>query len=402
MVPELTYRLIMEKRILYIAHRIPYPPNKGDKIRSYHELEYLSRHYTVDLVTFIDDPFDRKYIPNLKKYTASAQVYSIYKPWAILKGMAFLLVGKSLSQGWYASARVQRYIDKLLDRHSYAFAVCFSSQVGQFLMNRQVTKIIDFCDADSDKFRQYSENSTFPHRQLYWLEWKRLKKWEHQVYQAFDHSLIVTQAEAHLFSEGKKLPKLHVMTNGMDTHFFSPLALPKEKYLVFSGDMAYQANIDGAVWFCHGVLPLILKKEPDFKFYIVGRNPGPELVKLGNKNPAIILTGTVKDIRPYLARSLGAVVPLRIARGIQNKVLEAMAMGIPVLIPRILLISLDGVQEGQEVLAFQGEEECAEVCLKVLRPNKEVEVMAQAGCDFVRAQFQWEKNLQWFSEIVAP
>ena len=381
----------MKPRILFIAHRIPYPPNKGDKIRSFNELKYLSRLYTVDLITFLDDKFDKRYIHKLETFCDTIKVISINKPWALLKGLVFLLRGRSLAEGYYFSSKVRRYASSLVAKNNYKYVFCFSSQMGQFVIDEPVKKIMDFCDADSDKFRQYAEKARFPLSAVYRLESKRLREWELEVYERFDYSLIVTRSEAALFSNGKQLDKLHAMPNGIDCEFFKPMNVKKEFCIVFSGDMAYDANVDGAVWFGQNIFPDILEQMPELIFYIVGRNPTAEVINLGKNNSNIIVTGAVDDVRPYLAKSQIAVVPLRIARGIQNKVLEAMAMGIPVVIPDMLVKTLDNIRE-EDALVFSDEEECCSKIVALLNGPARLNDIGKNGLEYVKQNYNWDRN----------
>jgi sugar transferase (PEP-CTERM/EpsH1 system associated) len=330
----------MEK-ILFISQRIPYPPNKGCKIRSFHEVKFFAQNYKIDLITFIDDKNDYQYTGRLKQLCDNLYTFPLNKWISLFKGILFLLIGKSASEGYYFSFKVKRLVSQLVNTFKYKFIFCYSSQTAQYALASNTVKIMDFCDVDSEKFLQYSRKCPFPLKIFYKLESKRLSKYENKIYSLFDKSIFITPAEAAIFKKNRALPKIYTIGNGLDYNYFKPIKAEKKNALVFTGDMSYYANIDGVYWFCKKVFPGVVKKIPDIKLYIVGRNPTKTIKNLENTN--VIVTGEVPDVRPYLARAKMAVIPLRIARGLQNKVFEAMAMAIPVIISEDLFYPLTNI-----------------------------------------------------------
>lgn len=353
-----------KENILFIAHRIPFPPNKGDKIRSFHELQFFSSFYNIDLVCFCDSPGDVIYVEKLKQYCRTVTYFPLKRYTSLFRGLISFLKGRSISIGCYKDRKVDAAIEILIKNNHYKFVLCYSSQVAQYAHNIDSPKVIDFIDVDSDKWKQYAEKSHFPLNFIYRTEFKRLAQYEKEIWKEFSLSVFSTKQELKLFQGKDALDKLSVMGNGVDHQFFSPQICKREKYLIFTGAMNYFPNIDAVLWFSQTIFPEILKYDPEIRFYIVGSNPTEQILKLASEN--IIVTGFVDDIRPYIARAAVAVYPLRIARGIQNKILEAMSMGITPVIPFSLKSSLDE-EWPNDVLIYRTEKECIQQILSELK-----------------------------------
>ena len=267
------------KKILYLSHRIPYPPNKGDKIRSFNEIKYLSKRYEVDLITLADNPHDLKYQKNLKKYCRQVKVFPLNTRTAKIKGLVSLLSGGSISQGYFYLKAFQNIYNQWTFQESYHVVICFSSPMAEYVFKAPQKKkpahilIMDFCDLDSDKWRQYAKKVFFPFNLLYRLEAVRLLTFEKKINQAFDHSVFVSSVEAALFKKYyPQVKRLGVVTNGVDHDYFNPDLFnveEKDNAMVvgFFGAMDYYANVDGALWFANQIWPLIKKQIPDALFF---------------------------------------------------------------------------------------------------------------------------------------
>lgn len=385
------------KRILFISHRIPYPPDKGDKIRSFNEIKYLSQNYLIDIITFIDHPRDYKCVKYLKQYCNELYVYPIRRIFYLIKAAIFFLYGKTLSEGYYFSPQVARKVQELLSANNYKFAFCYSSQIAQYLIDKNIPKIIDFCDVDSLKWRQYSQRRNFPLNLIFKMEGYRLSKTEKKIYPSFDYSLFSTRTELKIFNPSRS-NHFYVLPNGVDYEYFKPQKMKKLDRLIFFGTMDYYANIDAVVWFSKKVLPLILKKNPEVEFYIVGRHPDNGLINLAKQNKNIVVTGYVEDIRPYVAASKLAVFPLRIARGIQNKILEAMAMEIPVVIPRDIYETFENLDEN-DVFIYEDEKSMADIILNALDEETLQERLGRNLRNYVKNYHDWNVIFQDFDEF---
>jgi len=329
------------EELLFLAHRIPYPPNKGDKIRSYHMLKELARSYRVHLGAFVDDPDDRRYQGKLEDLCESVFLTDLHPLRARVRSLSGLVRGEALTVPYYYSRHMQSWVDDLLVRSSLRRIFVFSSTMAQYVMELQghsSCRIMDFVDVDSDKWRQYAERKSWPTSWVFSREGRQLLKFEKEVAGEFDASVFVSADEAALFQKlaPEVSSRVEVIDNGVDHEYFSPDRDYEDPYtenkavLVFTGAMDYWANIDAVNWFARDVFPRIRETVANAQFFIVGSRPTDDVLRLAAL-PGVTVTGAVVDIRPYLAHARAAVAPLRVARGIQNKVLEAMAMAVPVL-----------------------------------------------------------------------
>jgi sugar transferase (PEP-CTERM/EpsH1 system associated) len=322
------------RELLYLVHRIPYPPNKGDKIRSYHLLEHLAQHHRVHLGTFIDDEGDRKYIEKVRNLCGETCFVNLHPGMARVRSLSGLLCRKPLTLPYYWNSRLQAWVNRILDTRPIENILVFSSGMAQYVSRvSHIRRIIDFVDIDSDKWMQYSTSAGWPMNWMYRREARLLLGYEKEVARTFDSATFVSETEAGLFHQllPEAAAKVTHFNNGVDANYFSPQNIylnpyPQGKHiLVFTGAMDYRANIDAVAWFARSVFPAIRAKLPEVEFYIVGTRPSSAVAALA-AFPGIRVTGSVPDVRPYLAHASLVVAPLRIARGIQNKILEAMAM----------------------------------------------------------------------------
>lgn len=324
----------MAEELLFLAHRMPYPPNKGDKIRSFHLLRHLSQHYRVHLGTFIDDEADWQHVDVVQSFCAESHFARLNPLTARLRSLSGLLTGQALTLPYYRNAGLQQWVNDLLANHPVRRILVFSSAMAQYVRQADDTRrVIDFVDVDSDKWRQYAETKRWPLSWLFRREAERLLCYEREIAREFDAALFVSREEARMFKQlaPESAQKTGYFSNGVDAGYFSPEReypdpYPKgEQVLVFTGAMDYWPNVDAVRWFAEEIFPALHVDRPQTRFYIVGSRPAPAVCELA-RSPGITVTGTVADVRPYLAHARIAVAPLRIARGLQNKVLEAMSM----------------------------------------------------------------------------
>jgi sugar transferase (PEP-CTERM/EpsH1 system associated) len=352
----------------------------------------------VDCVTFIDDPADEQYVEVLKGLCARCHVFPLKKSLALFRGGVWLLKGKSLSEGFYRSTACARTVQDLLRTTHYDFVFCCSSPVAQYVRQCSGNLVVDFVDVDSDKWLQYSQRSRFPLRLAYRLESGRLARYERTVARGAALSLFTTEQELALFSRIAPTARTDAVCNGVDLDYFCPTPAQREPTLVFVGAMDYYANVDAVTWFAKSVFPRIRQNNPDATFLIVGRNPAPEVERLAEE-PGVRVTGTVPDVRPYLAAASAAVIPLRIARGIQNKVLEAMAMEIPVIIPRSLAKTLRDLP-GDAVLSYGDEASLVDLAQRSLRSPEEFRGRCRRLRQCLKKLYHWDGRMALLHEKI--
>jgi len=395
-------------RILFLAHRIPYPPNKGDKIRSFNEIKHLSENHSISLMCLADEVGDLSYETDLKKYCEKVEVVLLNKSYAKLKSLTYLPSGKPLSLAYFYSKALQLKIDRELIQGHYDLLFVFSSTMAQYVLSvPHIPKVMDFVDVDSEKWLQYARYSSFPLSALYRSEGTRLRNYEKLVARQFQHSIFVSESEAHLFkSKGgfeahtSQDCSISVIPNGVDHVYFQPRPESyEENSIVFTGAMDYLANVDGVLYFRKEILPRIRREIPEARFYIVGRNPHKKVQRLAREDKNIVVTGFVKDIRPYISRAAVFVAPLRIARGIQNKVLEAMAMGVPVVASSMAFDGLRAVPE-ESLFVRDDPEGFADQVIRLIKDpllRKKVSLCARKT---IETQYDWTQSMNRLEEIL--
>jgi sugar transferase (PEP-CTERM/EpsH1 system associated) len=417
-------------KILYLAHRIPFPPNKGDKIRTFNEIKHLSLSHDIDLACLADNPEDMKYKKSLEKYCKRVKVVPLHTIGTKINPLFSLLgMKKSLSVGYFYSRSLQKILDTWLSETTYDAVFCFCSVMAEYLFRSETLDfslrsylksperypkdgrplfVMDYCDLDSEKWRQYSEKSRFPMSVIYGIENKRLFDYEKLVNRFFDYSIFVSQREGDLFRElYPSARNLSAIPNGVDHYYFSPSntfdhvglkADPDEQVLVFTGAMDYYANIEGVEWFCRDIFPMIKNELPKAKFFIVGSNPSSRVKDL-EQVEGVTVTGFVHDIRPYYHEADVCVVPLRIAAGIQNKVLEAMAMGKPVVTTSI---ALEGIHAQPEITVL--EENSAHGFFKavtdVLGDTDKGHKIGEKARAFIINEFGWDIGMMKLEKLL--
>jgi len=386
--------------LLFLCHRIPYPPNKGDKIRSFHLLHHLSQHFDIHLATFVDDSADRPYISNVKKHCKSS-LYVDLIPWqATLRSLKGLVTGEPLSIPYYTSIRMKTWVKATVAENNIRHVIVYSSAMAQFIPQGEFNftrKIIDFVDVDSDKWQQYAGQKPWPLSWLYKRESDKLLKLERTLSQQFDSGLFVSSAEADMFRalSPETADKIGFYNNGVNIEYFDPERDCSNPYLdgvptiVFTGAMDYWPNVDAVVWFVYQVLPHLLAESPQLQFYIVGGNPDKKVQRL-SAEVGVVVTGRVEDIRPYIQHALLAVAPIRVARGVQNKVLEAMAMEKPVLVSSKGLEGIDAVH-GEQLLIADEVGEYISLVQQILRGD--FSTMGSKARNYVAENFNWDENL---------
>ncbi len=395
--------------ILFLCHRIPYPPNKGDKIRSFNEIKHLSRKHRIFLACLIDNSDDVKYVDELKKYCDAVDYDMINPRWQKIRSIPYLFSSKPMSIPYFYSQHLQDTVDKRLSENDIDVIFAFSSPMAEYVINRaggikkQARLIMDFVDVDSDKWRMYSEHANFLYAFIYRKEWKSLMRYEKKVGELFDLSLFVSNNEVSLYKSFA--PHVDVMSipNGVDVDYFNDTKNvtreENEKHVIlFTGAMDYFPNEDAVLYFADEMWPKVKKKLPGSVFYVVGGNPSKRVIALSEGNSGIIVTGYVPDVRKYLHRADIFVAPLRIARGIQNKVLEAMAAGIPVVArPE----AVKGLSANNGYVSVAGNPDTfVDSIMGILNDSQKREKLIFDAREYVNTYHNWHKNLDCLETVI--
>lgn len=393
--------------ILYLTHRIPYPPNKGDKIRSFHLLKHLSQNYRVHLGTFIDDKDDWKHVDMVNSLCAETYFANLNPFIAKLQCLPALFTHDPLTLAFYKNNQFQNWVNTLIKTKSIRKTIIFSAAMAQFVRyHSSLHRVIDLVDIDSDKWRQYADTKTWPQSWVYQRESKLLLDYEKQITHEFDSTCFVSEKEANIFQQlaPKDAKKITYFNNGVDTDFFTPDKEYDNPYpdhaevIVFTGAMDYWANIDAVVWFAKDIFPKICASRPNIQFYIVGSRPSAQVKALAAL-PNITVTGFVEETIPYLAHASLVVAPLRIARGIQNKVLEAMSMEKVVITSPQALEGINATPE-KELLVANDENAFAQKIMAALQ-SSDTATIGQAARSRILSDYSWDNSLMRVDQLLS-
>lgn len=401
----------VQGEILFLAHRIPWPPDRGDKIRSHHELRALAELAPVHVGCFADDERDESFGREMAEITASQCVLRMpgNKPMAALRG---LVRRDPLSVAVFESARMHAYVRRVLAERPIRAVFGFSGQVAQYLQDlpADCRFIMDFVDVDSAKFAAYGATRGGPMGWVNRREGRVLADYERAIAAQADVSLFVSEAEAGLFrqSYGFSADQIRPLENGVALDYFSPAAAFEPlrsgehgsgPLTVFTGQMDYRPNIEAVIDFAERSLPRIRAVHKDARFAIVGRNPAPQVRSLCGTS-GVMVTGAVDDVRPWLAGADIVVAPLRIARGIQNKVLEAMAMARPVVASVEAAEGIDAV-DGRDFLVARNPEAEAGLVLDMLADPARAGMIGAAARARVEQRYSWAAAMAPLADLVS-
>jgi polysaccharide biosynthesis protein PslH len=395
--------------ILFLAHRIPYPPDRGDKIRSWNILKHLAGLGRVHLACFADDAEDAAHLPALRAALGGAlgearvEIRSTGRFAAAARAFP---AGQSISLAMFDSASLRWFVNDLVQRTDITTIFAFSGQMAQFVPDPCPARfVMDFVDMDSAKFADYAGEGSGPMRWVHRWEAERLFAWERRTAARADASLFVSEAEAALFRAQAQLPRadIRAMGNGIDLAFYDPRgdfepAAEPGPLIVFTGQMDYKPNVDAVCAFAAEILPQVRAARPDARFAIVGRKPLAQVLRLAD-SPGVMVTGAVPDVRSWLAAASLVVAPLRIARGVQNKVLEAMAMARPVVASPGAANGIDA-EPGRDLLVADTAESQAQAVLSLLDDPARATAIGAAARRQMETRYRWEAQLAPLRELV--
>lgn len=394
--------------ILFLAHRIPFPPDRGDKIRSYHMLHALREIGPVHVGCFADDARDMGFAADMATLTASQCVLMRQRSRAVA-GVNGLLKRQPMLVAMYESVAMHRWAREMLATRPIRAIVAYSAQMAHFVpcdLPEGVRFIMDFVDFDSAKYAAYGAGQGGVMGWVNRREGRVLLEFERETARRADVSLFVSRAEANMFRKAAQLPcaDIRALDNGVDLDFFNPAAdfgtieKPGAPLIVFTGQMDYRPNIEAVASFAREAFPAVRAAHKSATFAIVGRNPAPEVLALADLS-GVVVTGAVPDVRGWLAAADVVVAPLRIARGIQNKVLEAMAMRRPVVASMQAAEGIEA-QGGTHLIIVNTPAEEAGAVLRLLTGPGHAEVLGEAARRQVEQRYDWAATLRPLRDIV--
>jgi sugar transferase (PEP-CTERM/EpsH1 system associated) len=395
--------------LLFLTQRLPYPPIKGEKIRPLQILKYLTQWYDVHLGCLMDDPSDTEHIETIRAMCRGIHVAPLNRTVAKLMCLRGLLTGESLSVTFFRDRGLTRWVRDVVETVRPAVIFVNSGNMAPYVLDlrKRETRICDLADVDSEKWRAYAETTTGPMRFVYRRERETVAALEQRIADEFDVSSFVSEAEASLFARlvPNRFGQIRGVSSGVDHRYFDPALAHTPVFdtrlptFVFTGTMDYPPNVDAVVWFATEILPVIRRTVPAAQFYIVGNGPSAEVRRLAQIE-GVFVTGRVPDVRPYIAHATAGVAPMRIARGIQNKVLEAMSLGKPVVLTSGALEGIEA-EPGTDVILADSVEDFAAGCCRLATTADGMAIGAAARARIVR-DYDWSARLRRFDDLLRP
>jgi polysaccharide biosynthesis protein PslH len=387
-------------RILYVCHRFPYPPKRGGKIRPFNMIRHLSRSHEVVVCSLARSVEEAEEARGIAPYCSAFHVHLVAEGVQRLRMIATLPTPITASTAYFHSPDMQRTIDRLVSEKPFDLAFVHCSSVAHYVRRIGNTpKILDFGDMDSQKWLEYSDYKPFPLSLGYLWEGHRLAFYERRLARSFDLCTTTTRAEWEtLESYGTGVPS-DWFPNGVDSEYFSPRDGTYDRdTIAFVGRMDYYPNQQGMLRFCRETLPLLRQRRPKVKLVIIGADPPPEIRRLG-EIAGVSVTGSVPDVRVFARSAALTVAPLAIARGTQNKVLESMAMGVPVVASRAAAGGVDAVP-GEHLLVADTPAEQLEAIASLIEDPGRRAWYARSGRDRVLSHHAWPQSMQRLDRII--
>ncbi len=388
-------------RVFYICQRVPYPPDRGDKITTFNEIRHLAKTHEVHVFCLADGEQDLANTGKLKDYNvASVTAVPFTGIGTKLRALLALFLGGSLSVAAFNYKRLHDAIKQRFAESRPDVMIVYSCNVAQYAAHfPQVPRIMQFADLDSLKFGQYADRSGLILSWVYQLEQRRLLAYERHIADTFTHSLVCTDVERRDFERLIPGRPVTLVANGVDLEYFHPMGQAKRPAsIVFTGVMDYLPNIDAVQWFCSDIFPLVKREIPDATFVICGSRPVPAVMLLA-QTPGVTVTGRVPDTRPYMDSAQVFVAPLRMARGIQNKVLEALAMGLPC-VSSTAAWRGTVIPSGDGIVATDEPQEFASCIIQLLGDHDYREQMALKARQSAEKFYTWDAQMQRLDQVI--
>ncbi len=389
-------------RVVYLTHRVPYPPDKGDRIRNYHVLRELAKHARIWLAALADEPVTDDQRTALGALCERVEIVPGGRSW--VRGMLSLVAGRSISEGLFRQPKLSAVLAGWRAEAEFHASLVSASSLAPYQRAdgwRDVPAFVDLVDVDSQKWFDYAAVAGVPRRWLYRLEGDRVRALERELCGWAKGVFVVSPAEADLFDSFTAPGTATAALNGVDLDYFRPMPdVPTVPACVFVGALDYFPNIDAAVWFATDIWPRVRAVHPTAEFHVVGRRPTDAVLRLGTL-PGVKVVGQVPDVRPHVAAAAVAVCPVRVARGLQNKVLEAMAMGKATVAAPPAVAAL-AVQPGRDLLVARTADEWVTAVCEPLADDRRRGELGTAARGYVEQHHHWDRCLRPFVEKMFP
>ena len=387
-----------EMKIFVLLPRIPYPLEKGDKLRAFNQIKQLAKHHEIILCALNDDPkvSEQDAFRALQPYCQSINFIKISKPQILLGLTKAFFKGLPMQCGYFYTRKAAKKIDALIAKHKPEMLFGQLLRVAEYIRHKDFPKTIDYQDIFSYGMKRRADIASFLTRPIYNMEYRRLCRYEASTFEDFDVKTIISEPDRALFPHEKR-DEILIVPNGVDHDYFKPQEHEKIYDLVFTGNMSYPPNVNAVEYLAEEIMPMVWKTLPDVKLYIAGATPDPKVKKAASDK--IIISGWLDDIRDAYAQSRVFIAPMRIGTGLQNKLLEAMSMGLPAITSPLANASL-GAKPNEEILIGSNAEEMAQHIITLLTDKEKAERIAQAGFDFTNRVYDWGRATERLEEAM--
>ena len=378
-----------EMKIFVLLPRIPYPLEKGDKLRAFNQIKQLAKHNEIVLCALNDDTkvSEQDAFHALQPYCQSINFIRITKLQILLGLVRAFFKGLPLQCGYFFNRKAAKKIDALIAKHKPDLLFGQLLRVAEYIRYKNIPKAIDYQDIFSYGMKRRADIASFVTRPIYNMEYRRLCRYEAAIFEDFDVKSIISEPDRDLFPHERR-DEILVIPNGVDHDYFKPQEREKQYDLVFTGNMSYPPNVNAVDYLANEILPIVWKTLPHVKLYIAGATPDPKVKKAASDH--IIVSGWLDDIRDAYAQSRVFIAPMRIGTGLQNKLLEAMSMRLPAITSPLANASL-GAKPNEEILIGSNAEEMAQHIITLLTDTQKAKQIAQAGYNFTNRVYDWGK-----------
>ena len=384
-------------KLLILLSRIPYPLEKGDKLRAFNQIRYLSEKHEIILCALSDTQIDPKAYQILEKYCSSVNFFRLHKPGILFNTLRAFLKGKPFQTGYFYNRRIKKKILRLIKEHEPDHVFCQLIRTAEYVADINISKTIDYQDAFSKGIERRMTEVPFFIRPVFRMEYKRLVSYERDIFDKFDNSLIISQADRDCIQHHGK-NKIIIVPNGVDHEFFKPMVREKKYDLLFTGNMSYPPNISSVEYIINKILPLLLKNNPGIRLLIAGASPARHVRKYNSSN--VVVTGWVDDIRECYAESRIFLAPMQIGTGMQNKILEAMSMKLPCITSRLANNAINA-KEGEEILIGNTPEEYSDCIIRLLHDQAFYRSISENAFSFVHRSFSWQESVSIIDRMIS-
>ncbi|HZK07534.1 MAG TPA: glycosyltransferase [Bacteroidales bacterium] len=383
-------------KLLVVLPRVPYPLEKGDKLRAYHHLKHLSAHFEIVLCALADEDVHPDAIAKLEPFCKRIHIFRLTKPVIFLNLIKAIFSGIPFQAGYFYSRRIHRQIDEVIHQEKPDHVFCQLLRVAAYISHQPIPKTLDYQDVFSMGIKRRIPRVSWYLRPVFSLEYQRLKRYEHELFDLFDNKVIISAPDRELIPHPRH-SEIHVIPNGVDHDFFHPIDKPKTYDLVFIGNMGYPPNVNAAEYLAYEILPLVQQEMPSARLLLAGATPDKRVQDLAGEQ--VTVTGWVDDIRDCYAQARIFVAPMQIGTGLQNKLLEAMSMRLPCITSPLANSALCA-EDGNEILVAEKPAEYAKHILNLLKDRDYAGKIAAAGYDFVIKNYNWKNATDEMAKVM--